>query len=152
VLHRDAQRTQARKWLADGHASRAQAFSLLGRHAEANSDWDRAVECADEPMRSWYRMERTLVRARLGDHIAATQRGNDLIEDLGLQNRRYLVSAASTYALSSRVVLQDESRTAPERAELSERYAATAVELLRKAAQRGYKDVMHLKQNQDLDP
>jgi hypothetical protein len=47
---------------------------------------------------------------------------------------------------------QDGSRREEEQAELAERYAATAVELLRQAMQRGYNDVANLQQNQDLDP
>jgi serine/threonine-protein kinase len=129
---------KARLCLRNAYEGRANALSLLTRHAEAARDWHRALELDNGPDRPYFRLQRAVSLARAGDHAQAFSEANALAEVTDV-NALTLYNAACVCSLASAAVKNDD------------RYAARAVELLRQAVAKGYKDVEHLKKDPDLD-
>ncbi len=59
---------------------------------------------------------------------------------------------ACLYSLASAAVQKESKRPSSDRDQLTEQYARRAVELLRQAASKGYRDTQHMKSDKDLDP
>jgi tetratricopeptide (TPR) repeat protein len=114
-----------REFLIEAHADRAEALDRLGRHAEALRDWDRAIELAGPGRDGVYRSFRMLSAGKPGEATAAADK----------VARGTKVSGESLYQLARFFALASAAcKGQPE----EERYAARAVELLRKAATRDY--------------
>jgi serine/threonine-protein kinase len=139
----DPNHARARLYLRNAHWGRAQALTRLARHPEAAQGWGRALELDNGPARPFFRFQRALSLARAGDHAPAVSEANALAETKDV-NASMLYDLACVCSVASASVKND--------AKLSDRYAARAVELLRQAVARGYKDVEHLKKDPDLDP
>jgi serine/threonine protein kinase/Flp pilus assembly protein TadD len=124
------------------HCGRAQALSDLGRPADALESWDQAIALALGPVPGRLRLARAATLANLGDHAKATAAANELanLPNIGAVE---LYNLACVYALSSAA-----ARNEPP---LNERYAIRAVELLHQAVRKGYRDVIHMKQDTDLN-
>jgi serine/threonine-protein kinase len=141
VLSGDPNNAMARLYLKNAHWGRAQTLARLDRHAEAAQDWGRALELDDGPARLFFRLQRALSLARAGDHAQAVAEANAVA---GLQGvpAPGLYDLACVCALASAAVKGD--------AKLADRYAARAVELLRQAVAKGYRDVEHVQKDPDL--
>jgi serine/threonine-protein kinase len=139
ALAADPNQATARLFLRNAHYGRAQALTGLARHAEAAEDWARAMELDNGPDRPFFRRKRALSLARAGDHAQAVSEANALAEAKGV-HALTLYDLACVCSLASASVKNDD------------RYAARAVELLRQAVAKGYKDIDHLKKDPDLDP
>jgi uncharacterized protein YciW len=114
----------------------------LARHAEAAQDWGRALELNDEPHRlAEFREQRALSLARAGKDAQAVAAADELAETKGASEDT-LCGCARVCALAAAAVEGDP--------ELQAQYAARAVELLRQASARGYKDIARLKDDPDL--
>jgi serine/threonine-protein kinase len=97
------------------------------------------------------RLYRANVLVLKGDHARATTEARTAAES-GHANAQTCYNAACVYAQSAHIVRQDARLAASDRDRLAERYAGRALELLRKAAQQGYRDVKHLREDYDLRP
>ena len=142
VLDRDPRLATARRFLRNAHHGRADVLTRLGRYAEALPDWEKAVELTEGPARAGLRLQRALVLARLKEHARAAAEADELARarDAGAST---LYGLACVFALSAPAAGDDRAQ--------AEAYAARAVELLRRAADAGFKDVERLKKDADLD-
>jgi serine/threonine-protein kinase len=142
VLRQVGRHATARMFLRNVHWGRARALDELGRPAEATRDWDRALELDDGSDPIGFRMGKALSLARAGDHARAVAVAEALTAGKDVASRT-LYDAACVCALS--VAAKADSK-------LSDRYAARAVALLRRAQAAGlFKDPAHL-QNMRKDP
>jgi tetratricopeptide (TPR) repeat protein len=142
VLDTNPQLAISRLFLRNAYWGRASALTQLGRHAEAAKDWAHAAELGQGGMKTFLRLRRALSLAHSGDHTPAVAEANALAEAKDAQALT-LYNAACVCALASSSVKGDPK--------LAEKYASRAVELLRQAAAKGYKDVAHMKKDPDLD-
>jgi serine/threonine protein kinase/tetratricopeptide (TPR) repeat protein len=113
----------ARQYLTEAHAERAEVLDRLGRHAEAMPDWDRAIELAGPGRDGVYRSFRMLSAGKPAEATAAADEAARAANASG----ESLHQLARVFALASAAC-----RGQPEEA----RYAARTVELLRKSARR----------------
>jgi serine/threonine-protein kinase len=143
ALAADPHHATTRLYLRMAYRSRAIALTQLGRYTEAARDWGRAIELDEGPDRPLCLLQRAISLARAGDHAQAVSEANALAEAKDV-NAGTLYDLACVCSLSSAAAKND--------AQLAERYAARAVDLLRQAVTNGWKDVEHLKKDTDLDP
>jgi tetratricopeptide (TPR) repeat protein len=150
VLQKEPRLVSARQTLRNAHWSRALALDKLGRHADALKDWDRALAldpvAADQP---FFPRNRALSLARGGEHAKAVAEANALAE-LKDVDRGTLYDLACVCAVASAAV-RDAKSPGADVVQLAEEYAARAVELLRQAVAKGYKEAAHMKKDKDLD-
>jgi len=112
----------------------------LRRYRESLADWDRAIELDDGPQRDFLGLGRADCLARMGrgaEAVPVAQRAaaaNDAGADV-------LCYCAGIFALAAG---HDPAA--------GDRYAARAVDYLRRALARGYDDIPHLLADQDLAP
>jgi tetratricopeptide (TPR) repeat protein len=136
------QRATAQLYLRNTFGGRAAARAQLGRHAEALADWDRAIALVPAgPIRDFYRLKRCFTLLQLKDHVRATAQANELAS-LPDVNAFTLVDLARVCALSAAAARGKDQQV--------ERYGARAVELLRQAVDKGYKDLPRLKNDPDF--
>ncbi len=129
----------AREFLSNSYGGRAQTLASLRRYAESTADWDKAIELTPERRPS--RMGRALSRVMAGQVEAALREADELAKDADANT---LYNAACVYALAAARGAPSAGPRAPES------YAARAVEFLRQAVAKGYKDVGHMKADDDL--
>jgi tetratricopeptide (TPR) repeat protein len=151
VLGKEPRESELRELLRNVYESRAEALTLAGRHAEALQDYDRALALDTGPRRDHLRTNRACALARAGDHERATAEGKLLAGDRTLPFST-LYDLACVYAVASAAARQDAKLPEPERGKLGEQHADRAMELLRAAVAKGYKDGAHMKKDPDLDP
>jgi serine/threonine-protein kinase len=137
-------------------------YGALGRlqrdsgHARVALDWNaKAIEAFqaalaadpnDAAARYWLRganWDRAVALAYAGDYTQAVAEANTLAQAKDV-SADILYDMACVCSLSSAGVKND--------AKLADRYATRAVELLRQAVAKGWKDIDHLKKDTDLDP
>ncbi len=142
LVKRDARLVTERRFLRNTHLGRAMMLADLARHTDAVKDWDRALELnavpRDEP---GIRTSRAQSLARAGEHFKAVAEANALAADKEVPGDA-LFDLACICALASAAVKDD--------AKLADQYAARAALLLRQAIAKGYKDIEHLKKDDDL--
>jgi tetratricopeptide (TPR) repeat protein len=142
VLDTDLQDATARLFLRNAYWGRARTLTQLSRHAEAAKAWTHAAELDQGGMKTFFRLQRALSLAHSGDHAVAVAEANALAEAKNGQ-ALILYDTACVCALASSSLKGDTK--------LAERYASRAVELLRQAVAKGYKDVAHMKKDTDRD-
>jgi hypothetical protein len=123
------------------HQRRATALTQFGRHADAAKDFAQAAKL------NWATLDSdpllfACYLARWGEHIQPVAEANAVAEDKDVQADS-VYNAACVCALASSSVKKDPK--------LAEQYATRALELLRQAVAKGFKDVAHMKQDTDLD-
>jgi serine/threonine-protein kinase len=141
IVEREPKLALERRYLGLSFSGRAQALNKLGRFADALSDWEQALQFNQTPAdQTGLRLGRAMSLARAGQHAAAVAETNTLAEvkDAGSST---LYALACVCAVASATV-QDTM--------LREQYAVRSVELLEQAIVKGYKDIEHLKKNDDL--
>jgi tetratricopeptide (TPR) repeat protein len=151
VLAKDNRLVMARQFLRNSHWGRALALKKLKRHAEAVRDWDRAIELDEGPNRRPFRISRAVSLARAGDHVKAVADANALLQGYDV-NGAELYNLACVCALALEAVEAAASKGKAESEKLKEQYAERALELLRQASAKGYKEIAHMKKDKDLDP
>ena len=138
VVTQNPANVTARLSLRDSHLGRAKAFDVLDRRADADRDWDKAIELVDDKARPAVRAERANSRLRAGraaDAVVAELATSDAW-DAGQWYDFACVTAVASRKLPAH---RDE-------------YAARAVELLRQAVAKGWDDRIHMAFDTDLDP
>ncbi len=123
-------------------ANRGWAHMELGQWAAGAADYAKAVELADGSESSFFRNRRALCLARAGNLDQAARDADDLAR---AGDALALYNAACVYAVAAG---QKDSAGGPEAAEAR---ARRAVELLRQAMAAGYKDLLWLVEDNDLD-
>ena len=73
------------RWhLRSAHGARAEVMIRLGRHAEALTDWDRAIKLDDGKALPYMRVQRALTLAHLKEHVRAAAEAAPVAGDKGL--------------------------------------------------------------------
>ncbi len=132
-----------RRFLGNAHRTRADVLMQLGRYAEALGDWEQALQLDVQGDRRRVRMQRALTLVHLKEHTRATAEADALAGIQGLP--AYLLhDAASVHALAAAAV--------PDKVPLSQKYAARAVALLRRAFEKNYQAVAdEVREDKTLD-
>jgi tetratricopeptide (TPR) repeat protein len=142
ALSRDERVTKVRESLCIASWTRAMTLAGLGRYSQALADWDRALEMDDGGYQGQLRLRRASNLLQLGDHVRAVADAAALAESPA-RTAEDLYNVACIYALASRLTSGEGSR--------SSTYAENAVESLRQAMARGYRDLAHLQKDPDLE-
>jgi tetratricopeptide (TPR) repeat protein len=150
VVRQEPRLVAERFYLRNAHWGRAVALDGLGRHADAVKAWDRVLELNAVPAQeSGFRHGRARSLARAGEHARAVAEANALA---GANE----VAAGTLYDLAgvcavASAAVRDAKTPGADAARHAETYAARAVELLRQAVAKGYKDADRLNKDKDLD-
>ncbi len=143
VVQQHPKDASARTFLHNSYLNRGIAYHGLKRHVEAIADWTRVIELDPEKVNLAVWSNRINARVRAGQYAEAVAEVAEVAElskseawDAG-----QWYDFACAYAVAS-------GKLAGKR----EEYAARAVELLRKAVAKGYKDSGHVAGDGDLDP
>jgi serine/threonine-protein kinase len=142
---------EARMFLCQGHALRADALGRLGRVAEGEAEWARALKLAGKPTPNWLRVLRAVGLARTGKYTAATAEVAEVARDPDLPASA-CYNLARVYAQVAAVAAKDKGMAAEERAHQAERYGVEAVGMLRRLVERGFHDAGQLRNDGDFDP
>ena len=140
ALSRDERVTKVRESLCIASWTRAMTLAGLGRHSQALADWDRALEMDDGGYQGQLRLRRASNLLSLEDHVRAAADAA-AIAGSPAATAEDLYNVACIYALASRLAPGEGPRS----------YAENAVESLRQAMARGYRDLAHLQEDQDLE-
>jgi tetratricopeptide (TPR) repeat protein len=142
AYRKDSREVKVRESLVIAYWARAMTLAGLGGFAPAADDWSRAIELNDSRYSNSLHLKRASTFLQLKDHTRATADAQTIAE--GQESTvEDLYNAACVYAVSAEMAAGDAS--------VAESYAARAVDLLRRAADKGYKDLAHMKKNSDLD-
>jgi serine/threonine-protein kinase len=128
VLKQSPRNPQARQYLTTTHANRAITLYLLGRFAEALPDFDRAIDL-DGASNLALHVGRADTLARLGEYRRAAQEAAALASRKDLSGSN-LFELGRVYALCA--------AGAKKEPDLAEKHLAQAMDLLRRAAAKGY--------------
>jgi serine/threonine protein kinase/tetratricopeptide (TPR) repeat protein len=131
----------AQRFLRNAHWERALALNQLKRYTEAVRDWDEAVKLSLEPDRPNFRLGRAASLVLAGQVGAALGEAEELAK---LPQPLILYDAACVFALAAN--RQDTRQGAPSNEECAKR----AVALLKQAIAKGWKNVDHMKKDDDL--
>jgi serine/threonine-protein kinase len=151
VLRKEPRHAVAREYLRNACWKRAEALAQMGRPGEAVADWDRAIELDNGGLRQSFRAFRAQALAASGKYASAAAEAADLARSDSLPGD-ILYQLGRVYSLASAGAQKDDRVSRTERDRQADQYAARAVELLRQAVAKGWKDVEHLKKDSDLDP
>jgi tetratricopeptide (TPR) repeat protein len=130
------------RFLRNLYMGRSDLYAKTGRMMEALEDIDRALGYCAEGDKHPLLMHRVDLLARHGDPKRAIAEAESLISHAG-------TSATDLYNLACAVALA--SAAIKDDGKLQEQYAARSVAILRLAAGKGYKDIEHLKTDDDLN-
>src|SRR5262249_55952341 len=141
VLRQVKVNATAQRFLRNAHWGRAQALQALARLADADEDWDKAVELSPEPERLQFRMNRAACRVRIGQVDAALEEADELTK---IQHPMVLYDAGCVFALAAN--RRDEAGGSLSKEECAQR----AVALLQQAVAKGCKKEERMKKDEDL--
>jgi serine/threonine-protein kinase len=128
---------EARSFLRNVHAGRAEALRELGRYKEALAEWDRAMKLDTAKARPAFLAGRALARTGLGDHAGALADVESAARQEGVSPEvAYELAAAS--ALAAAAARKDAALAETTREAAAGRCAAWAVKLLARAREAGY--------------
>jgi serine/threonine protein kinase/Tfp pilus assembly protein PilF len=144
VLTREPRHAKARRFLANAYQYRFHVLNEVRRYTESLHDSDRILEILEgSPGRDDFRLSRAMTLARLQRYVEATAEAEDLLK-LGKSDPGWLCQLAQVHALAAAAARATDRPQA-------EQYAVRAVQLLRQAVDKGYKDVEALKKDADFD-
>lgn len=136
ILAKEARHAVANLALTLVHGGEALTLARLGRHAEAKLGIETALNLSLEPPSAELRYDRALVQALADRHQAAVAEAVE-VADAPEVTGREMQGLAAACALSAAAAVRDASTPAGERSDLREQYCLQAIELLRRAEQRG---------------
>jgi tetratricopeptide (TPR) repeat protein len=135
VVEKDPRHQTARWFLGNSHRGRAETLDQLKRYDEAARDWASAMDLAPLDRKQFIHCLLMVSRANARQFEEALKDADQLARsDVG----DVVYNCACVYALA-----HAESR--------NEKHAVHAVELLRQAAAKGYRDVATIKKDPDFD-
>src|SRR5207237_1401836 len=123
------------------HEGTARSLSRLSKYAEALHAWDRAIQLASGSLQDGFRIGRAVTLARMHEPEKATAEVEPLLQQADSATTIY--NAACVFALAAATPGLESGRAS--------QYAARAVELLRKAVEKGYQNPEGIKTDKDLD-
>jgi serine/threonine protein kinase/tetratricopeptide (TPR) repeat protein len=140
LVEKEPRLVTARQFLQNSHVGRAIAYSAIDQPADGLVDWDRAIALCAPDERASIRVHRATALSQAGRTTEAVAEVADLTKTTNW-NANEWYDFACVYALAS----------AKEPANRKE-YEARAVELLRQACAKGYKNLDGLTKNPELEP
>jgi serine/threonine protein kinase len=144
VLTKEPRHAKAREFLGDTYQYRFDVVNEMGRYAESLHDSDQILKLLEgSPNRDVFRLDRAVTLARLQRHAEATAEAEDLL-GFSQSSAARLCKLALVHALSAAAARATDRPHA-------EQYATRAVQLLRQAVARGYKNIEALKEDADFD-
>jgi serine/threonine-protein kinase len=143
LLAADTSSQPLRFCVRDVYRAQATALTRLAKYAEAVKAWDRAIELAAGPSRTFFRQHRAICLIRLGDHAGAVAEAEAIARQRG-------VTGGTVY--NSACVVAQAFASVKEEATLGKRYGDRALALLEQAVALGYRNLAHIKKDPDLDP
>jgi serine/threonine-protein kinase len=141
IVARDPRLILARAYLASAYHGRAETLDRLGRQPEAARDWDKALSFIDPKEKAALELA----------HAQSLLQANDAAGALRMAERAVDAAKADVHALyaAARFWAQASVKLP---GEAQERSARRAVDLLRQAVSKGYRDLDRLEKESDLDP
>lgn len=136
-----------KQFLRNSHYSRAQAYDLLQRYADAIKDWDRAVELSAPVDQPNPRAHRAFSRQLAGQFAEAVAEVAELTKPAPDASGSEKWTAGQWYDFACVY-----SVASAKLADKKQEYADRAMELLQQAVKAGYTDAVHIKKDADLDP
>jgi eukaryotic-like serine/threonine-protein kinase len=140
VYEREPRDVTAKLFLSKCYFNRAVALDLLGKHAEALRDWDKAIEFCSVENRPSLRAGRATSRVQAGQVAEGVAEVAELTKSPFWPAAQWY-DFACVYAVAS-----------GKDADKKDGYAVRAIELLQKAIKAGYKDASHMAKDTDLAP
>lgn len=137
ALDREPNSFEGKYFLLQNLMHRAETLVRLGRESEARKDWERIVKVGESQIHPDLCVQRAMSLARLGKHAAAVAE-IDAMEAKGIEPDQGLYNFACTYSLAIVAAERDLNLTESERSKLAQEYGKRAVEMLRKARDRGF--------------
>jgi serine/threonine protein kinase/tetratricopeptide (TPR) repeat protein len=134
-LQKEPRYAWAQEFLFNSHAERARALALLGRHDEAVKDRAKALGLAPANKKAFVQGQLMITRVEAGQFEAALRDADQLAHS---ESTEPLYNCACVYALVHAKTKEDK-------------HAVRAIELLRQAIAKGFRDVAHLKEDADLN-
>jgi serine/threonine protein kinase/tetratricopeptide (TPR) repeat protein len=147
VVAKEPRLVDAREFLRNCHKGRAEALEDLGRHAEANRDWERALELDDGGRKATIRLQIARNKKDVAGCLAAAAEH----EARKPTDAGGLYDAGCYRAVCAAVIREDLKTPAADMPRLAKEQADLAMAWLRKAVAAGFKDAEHMKQDKDLD-
>jgi tetratricopeptide (TPR) repeat protein len=141
---------RSRLFLRNSYYGRCVAYGKLRRYKESIEDLERAI-ALDDSGDPHYRVVRAQTLAFLGEHKKATAAAEELAEAKGLPAVA-VYNLARVYSLCVPLADKDDNIPSADRNHLSEKHAARAVVLLRRAFEAGFGNVSSMKKDRALDP
>lgn len=140
--------TSPRLDLSLSHYRLGTAYSRLGQAAEADQHFNECLKLRqaltkEDPRNTYNQINWMLIAARCGQHAEAAAQADRLWKQAP-KDPAMLVYVAATYGFCSAKSLSDLA--------LKERYEKTALDALNQAIDAGFRDVVALKTDPDLDP
>lgn len=132
--------TLTKRALCRSHENRGEIFDQLGRHAEAQNDWDQVLKLCEENKRQIHRSQRADSLLRSGKVEVALVEVDELSK-LENNNPKHWFRFAKLYAIASEGLPARKD-------ELAER----AITLLKKAISLGFDDATRLNEDPELAP
>jgi serine/threonine protein kinase/tetratricopeptide (TPR) repeat protein len=139
VYEQDRRFGLVRQDLRYTHMRRAEAYDRLQKYDEAVKDWSRAIELSSNEEQPTPRIKRATSWVNGGQIARAIAEVAELTRSSNW-NAEQWYDLACIYAIASGKI-----------ADKKQAYADRAMEMLTKALTAGYKDMAHLKQDEDLD-
>jgi eukaryotic-like serine/threonine-protein kinase len=142
--------------LGNSHYHLGAAYTLLGDRPAAEKEFAAALTLREgllkaDPKNLQRRLELMLAQARWGRHAEVSQAAEE-VRQRGLKSPDIAYAVACAYAQCVPTLAAGNGQNASESQGLQERYAAAAVEVLRRAVAEGYRDVRALETDSDLQP
>jgi serine/threonine protein kinase len=143
VCKKQAHHATARKFLGNAYQGRFEVLSRMQRYSESLEDVDRLLELLEGSRnRDDFRIARAVTLARLQRPVEATSEAEALLA-AGQSSATQLAKLAVAFAVAAAAHDVEPPQ--------AEHYATRAVEVLRVAVVRGYKDVEVLKKDADFE-
>jgi tetratricopeptide (TPR) repeat protein/tRNA A-37 threonylcarbamoyl transferase component Bud32 len=139
VHEQEPRNVKARQFLRDSHKWRAMAYGSLQRWAEAEKDWNRAIDLSPADQQPGVRASRAVSLAK-ADRLAEAIAGVAELTRSGTGNAAQWFDFACVYSVASGKIADKKGE-----------YADRAMELLQKAVQAGWTNAAHIEQDHDLD-
>lgn len=117
-------------------ARRAIALTGLGRYGEAARDWRQAMKLDDGRMRMYFQVRISHALARSGDHTAAVALAARELKAVKSPSTAY--DFACSFAIAAGAARQDRRLDDSQREATVQRYATSAMNVLRKLAVSGF--------------
>jgi len=139
VFERDSRSTLAKQFLRNSFEGRARAYDRLEKPAEAEKDWDKAIELTPARDQRRYKVPRAVSRIHSGKVAEAIGEIAELSKESGWNSLQWY-DFACVYAIASAKV-----------ADKKQEYADRAMELLTRAVDTGFSDLQLIKSDADLN-